>query len=196
MAIPIASRCFDCWRPLTSTGDLFDAYLQRRTQPSPGAVLDHNLQHAVLVDQGGRCQVNDSTYRFADVVLPGSVSRKWVEAHVVGESSLYVDAHVSRFNPFSFRLIFGDLVSMGLIRRLEIESLVVNGSEFVVRLRKTSESSLPERFDPAVRTRLAAQSIAFQARDQMGGVSLPLLQFPQGFFLSSQMPFELGGIPD
>lgn len=127
MAIPIASRCFDCWRPLTSTGELFDAYLHRRSQPSPGAVLDHNLQHAILVNEGLRCQVNDITYRFADVMLPGSTSREWVEARVVGEQFPYVDTHVSRFNPFSFQLILSDLVSMGLIRGLEIESLVVNG---------------------------------------------------------------------
>lgn len=168
MAIPIASRCFDCWQPLTTTGTLFDAFLEQRQQPTPGAILDQALGSAVISIGDIQESVNDATYSFSKIQLPGLMSLDWVRARLKGEKLPYCDTHVSRFNPHSFELILHDLSAMGLLNSLIIDEISVNGLEFIVRLIKMTPQERSGCFDPEKRTALAAKSIAFQARDLMG----------------------------
>ena len=54
---------------------------------------------------------------------------------------IIVDAHVSRFNHFSFELLIRDARAIGILESLIIEEKQLHGSEFLVRLKKDSSNA-------------------------------------------------------
>ena len=162
MAIPIASRCFDCWLPLTTTGMALDRYLMNAAKPTLGAVFDSLKTQAFLTD--GQ-PVHDQSYDVDKIQLKADFNDSFLRSADQLFPSDYVDAHVSRFNPYSFELFLGELHALGLLSSLTEDS-TVNGAEFIVRMcKKGVSASGSVNFTAGKRTELARQSVLFHAQD-------------------------------
>ena len=66
MAIPVGTRCFDCFRPLSTTGQLIDAHRSALVKPSLGAIFDQSANAATYY--GGR-KIGDRTYDLKQVTV-------------------------------------------------------------------------------------------------------------------------------
>ena len=139
MAIPIASRCFDCFKPLTTSGHIIDAYTNSETKPTIGTVFDHRTRSSVHSYEDS---INDLNYNFDSVNLSSSSPfsndaldkgkfQDLINAHKEG----YIDAHCWQFNPYSFELVFKELKSCGFFSKLYIHDVVSMGCEFIVHIK-------------------------------------------------------------
>lgn len=108
LILPDKRCCFDEYMPLTTTGDWLDAHHQGRTRPSPGQVFEH---HADAVARQGRI-----AWPLGDAAPPNLVhdlataADRWRRA----SDDEYIDSHLWRFVPASFRLLVQDLRDLGL----------------------------------------------------------------------------------
>jgi SAM-dependent methyltransferase len=129
LIIPDKRVCFDHFRPLSSTGDLLDAYVRKQTRPSPGSVFEH-VVNAVSLDGKIAWSASDSG-TFALMYEFSEAEKLWKHAC---NSDEYMDAHIWRFVPESFNLIIEDL------QRLRLSGLSIKkaygstGHEFHVAL--------------------------------------------------------------
>lgn len=130
LVIPDKRYCFDYFSSSSSTGNVLDAYAEKRVRPSPGQIFDHiadaskrNGNIAWAADgQGGADEVAHS---FA------AAQAHWAQSVSTTD---YMDAHCWRFTPASFRLLISDLLSLGLIN-LDIKAeFDTAGCEFYVSL--------------------------------------------------------------
>ena len=116
MAIPVGSRCFDCFRPLSSTGQLIDAHEERRTKPTLGALFDQSA--SATTHAGGR-SIEDRTYDINKVAVSacgGSIDAETFAAlQFTQEFGHTGGIHSFVSNPYSFLQIFEDLQACGLL---------------------------------------------------------------------------------
>jgi hypothetical protein len=168
MAIPVGSRCFDCFRPLSSTGQLIDAHQERRTKPTLGALFDHSA--SVATDAGGRT-IGDRTYDIEHVAVSacgGTIDAAACATlqftHEFGHSG---GIHSFVFNPYSFLLIFEDLQACGYLPLLRILQVLDRpGNEFIVHIVRISEAACcPLPLTAERRTELLKQSIIYAIDD-------------------------------
>ena len=164
MAIPIASRCFDCWLPLTTTGMALDRYLLKAPKPTLGAVFDSLMTQAFLSDGQS---VHDQSYDADQIQLNADFDHTFLCTRGQLYPDDYIDAHVSRFNPYSFELFLGELHGLGMLSSLVMQDSAVNGAEFIVRMRKKESHPVAsvKKFSAERRTELARQSVLFHACD-------------------------------
>jgi hypothetical protein len=165
MAIPIASRCFDCFQPLSRTGEFIDAYYLQKTKPSIGNVFDHQASSSKLLSAEG---INDQTYDFDKVIVNafhGVINEEAYNASKQSAEAAYIDSHCWRLNPFQFELIFSDLLACGFVKHLSIAESIVHGSEFVVYLKRAEAANNDVAFTAERRTELLKKSIEFQFSD-------------------------------
>jgi len=168
MAIPVGSRCFDCFRPLSSTGQLIDAHQERRKKPTLGALFDHSA--SVATDAGGRT-IGDRTYNIEQVAVSACGGTIDAEAcamlqftHEFGHSG---GIHSFVFNPYSFLLIFEDLQACGYLPLLRVLQVLDRpGNEFIVHIVRISEAArCPLPMSAERRTELLKQSINYAIDD-------------------------------
>jgi SAM-dependent methyltransferase len=141
LVLPDKRYCFDRFRPLTTTGEILDAFGQRRNRPTPGSVFDHMVNCVTLDGQiswfAGTLGKFGSPYSF-------EYARNLWDQATTGVD--YVDVHVSCFTPASFRLILQDLRSLGLLRLDVTHEFETTGNEFFVTLGQgTSEPLAGDR---------------------------------------------------
>ena len=146
LVIPDKRYCFDRFRPLTTTGEVLDAYRQRRNRPTPGSVFEA-LVNCVTLDgeiswSAGTQGKFESPYSF------GFAQDSWSQA----AAGSYVDVHVSCFTPASFRLILRDLVSLNLLRLEVTHEFETTGDEFFVTLGQGATHSSAKERVPLLRT--------------------------------------------
>ena len=144
MAIPIHTRCFDLYKPLSSTGKLIDAYINKQTNPSLGTVFDHHTLGAYKKDGlpiGTPNQCNKNLKLVWDELEsfqtdPIFSKEAWFKQLTSSHKGGYIDAHCNFFNPISFCLIIADLKMLGLLNELQVHDISEHGCEFIVRLKK------------------------------------------------------------
>ena len=162
MAVPIASRCFDCFLPLTTSGKAIDAYLNDQAEPSPGSIFDNVAYHATLDE---RVCIHDQNYSIDKVVLVNNPGQKFLDLFRC-EGREYIDAHVSRFNHYSFELLIRDALAINILNCLVVDEIHLLGSEFLVRLKKDSSlSDGAKKFNSEDRLALTRKSIEFHCKD-------------------------------
>lgn len=129
LIVPDTRCCFDCLGPLTTTGQVLDAHLQGRTRPTPGQVFDH---HAGAVVR------NDSLAWPLGTDAPPRLIHGMAEAidfmRRAADTDEYIDVHLWRFVPESFRLVVQDLRDLGLIPFVIKRDWPTAGHEFHVTL--------------------------------------------------------------
>ena len=134
MAIPIATRCFDVLRPLTTTGNWLDRMRSRR--PTGGVVFDCMRNLA----EHPKCHIMDhGTYAPGDLKLFGPRIDREFYKDTIQNNNKYIDSHCTVFIPESFLLILYDLAKMEILRKLKVFELTVGDFEFVVHLSKSRE---------------------------------------------------------
>jgi SAM-dependent methyltransferase len=152
LAVPDKRHCFDVLQPLTSTGAVLQAHLDRRTRPPPGAVFDDIAYNAV---RGGAIGWTPADHR----PLEFFASLEAAAAAYESAQRLpgYVDVHVQRFVPSSFRLIMRDLRDIGAIGLREALFHDSVGNEFYMTLSPSGAGC------PVDRLTLAKRAMAEQA---------------------------------
>ena len=151
LAVPIGTRCFDRMRPLSTTGQIIDAYVTNSTKPTPGQIVDHFLN--VSSDANSNVPIHHKYYRSDQLQMPNATStQKWNPDFynwtiATRDSDHYVDSHCWVFNIHSIELILADLVMLGIISNIKLADSWDLGGEFIVTLVKTDELSdeLPNR---------------------------------------------------
>lgn len=141
MAIPDKRTCFDHFRPHSTTGELLEAFWDRRLKPSPSQIFSHIALHAVnhidnaerigwhLGSSPARVTLRDTIKNAFDIAL----------RHRSNENEPYFDAHCWTFSPSSFEAIILDLNALGLIN-MSLRKIVSHGShEFFVHLEKARQ---------------------------------------------------------
>jgi len=117
LAIPDKRYCFDVYRPISTTGDVLQAFVEGRTRHPAGKAFDHVSSLAILTAQGER-------------TLQNSVAAAYDLFKLVQNSSDYHDIHAWQYTPSSFRLIVQDLNALGLLQLREVEFRDTVGPEF------------------------------------------------------------------
>ena len=150
MAIPIHTRCFDLYKPLTSSGKFIDAYINKITAPSLGTVFDH---HTLGAHKRDGTPIGIPHLNNKEVILiwdeieefqtnPQFNKISWFKELQTNLNNGYVDAHCNFFNPYSFCLIMADLKMIGLLNKLKVHQISEHGMEFIVHLRKSDPAEL------------------------------------------------------
>jgi len=178
MAIPIASRCLDCFKPLSTSGSIIDAFLKNNIKPTFGTVFDNRISRSVL-NNSNDYSINSASYDFEKVSLKAShpFPSSGIDKHGFKElldsfNSNHIDSHCWCFNTYSFELIFKELRSCGFFPDLCIDSIETFGSEFIVHIKKSSANSESLGLPDSERTTLVKKSITMLYEDLMVGNNL------------------------
>ncbi|NNN14019.1 MAG: methyltransferase domain-containing protein [Acidimicrobiaceae bacterium] len=128
LVVPDKRYCFDYFRPISSTGDLLDAYELSRTRPSRGQMFDH---FASAASRDGAISWGRDGKGGADSLIHDLASA--VEIYDSKQSE-YVDVHCWCFTLSSFELIIADLRELALTRFVIKERFDTEAGEFYVSL--------------------------------------------------------------
>lgn len=137
LVIPDKRYCFDYFSSTSSTGDVYDAYEEKRVRPSHGQIFDHFSNAAKR--NGNIAWALDGLGGATELLHTISEAKENLkQSH---SSSDYIDVHCWRFTPASFRLLISDLQELGLVN-LEVKAeFDTTGCEFYVALGKKDEQS-------------------------------------------------------
>lgn len=141
LIIPDKRYCFDHFGAASNTGEILDAWHERRTRPTPGQVF-HMYANAVRMN--GQIAWSNSLKGGYELGHPGPLGPHgaaidmWNKA---ASSTEYYDVHCWRFVPASFELLLHDLRLLGLVS-LSVESKYETcGCEFFVVLSRCEKVS-------------------------------------------------------
>lgn len=131
LVVPDKRKCFDLFRPLSSTGQAIEAYTDKRSRHTMTTFLNHWLNVAVKPDGGGCFPLSDN--RPMQFAHPPLGLEDWMG---FSNADHYIDAHAWSWTPSSFELMILELGQLGFINlRTEVVTEAEN-LEFYVRLRK------------------------------------------------------------
>ncbi|MDR3476235.1 MAG: methyltransferase domain-containing protein [Devosia sp.] len=153
LIIPDRRFCFDLLRPVSTAGQMIEAYLGNRSTHSPAALFDHHAYNARR--NGAHIWVERE---------PGSISLTGTPvagyaAAVAANNGAYVDCHGWVFTSSSFRLAIEDLRSLGLIGLGEAAFCDTVGAEFMIELTRAAAATARDRLQLALTAQLEAQQI-------------------------------------
>jgi hypothetical protein len=129
LAIPDRRYCFDYFRPITSTGDVLQAFREGRTRHTPGALFDHL---AYVSRRGGQITWSKEDLSEFEFVHTLDQAAAFFESYSVDAE--YVDCHAWQFTPSSFRLIVKDLSDIRVLHLREHKFHDSIGFEFFATL--------------------------------------------------------------
>ena len=135
LVVPDKRYCFDYFTPLSTTGDLLDAYINKRVKPSSGQVFDHISNASKR--QGNGAWGDDGTGGSPDALMH-TFSEAKAHSHRSATTTEYIDVHCWRFTPASFNLLISDLQGLGLINMEVKAEFGTIGCEFYVTLGKVN----------------------------------------------------------
>jgi SAM-dependent methyltransferase len=141
LAIPDKRFSFDHFRPLTTTGDILQAGIEKRSRHPPGWVFDHFVSEVHLSGLGTWSHGSRGTIAPARSLLDA----KALLDYSCHPDAAYVDIHAWRFTPTSFRLAIEDLNQLGRLT-LNIAQLTDTiGCEFFASMRSDTASTPGDR---------------------------------------------------
>ena len=142
LVIPDKQYCFDYFLPLTTTGQLIDAYDSRCNRPTRGQVFD-SYSHSSSM--GGTISWDNSTQGKLELIHTLGFCKDTFRQ--MSADKTYIDTHCWKFIPKSFQLIINDLNFLELID-LKIENgFNTRGCEFFFTLAKGSMTDYKERLN-------------------------------------------------
>lgn len=130
LVVPDRRRCFDFFRPASTTGSVLQAHFEGRTQHSPGSAFDFVANYAELEPPSPDVPAGRFT-------LPNHVTAAMNACHRFRNASGYEDCHAWVFTPSSFRLITSDLNAMEILALREAGFWATPIFEFVTILSRT-----------------------------------------------------------
>lgn len=133
LAVPDKRKCFDFFRPISTTGDAVVAFMEKRSRHTAKTHFDHLMHHG---HRGGSPGWSIETQ--TPFVLAGSIE-SGMDALALSERAEYVDAHAWMFTPSSFELMILELRALGLLS-LAVETVQPQPhTEFLAWLRPCEE---------------------------------------------------------
>lgn len=141
LVVPDKRYCFDHFGMMTSTGNLLDAYAEKRTHPSPGTVFDH-VANATKFEGNVTWHGGSEGENYELIHTLDQARDLWQQ---VSKEHIYVDSHCWRFVPESFLLILSDLNMLGLIQLGIAQHFPTVGCEFFVTLGRDIAASSQDR---------------------------------------------------
>ncbi|MGU3539255.1 class I SAM-dependent methyltransferase [Methylobacterium sp. A54F] len=145
LAVPDKRFCFDLFQPLSTTGAILQANLDARRKPTPGAVFDSVAYDMLRGGRIGWAAESDEAPVFNATL---DAARRVFE--ICAASPNYVDVHVWRFVPSSFRLIVDDLFNLGRSPLREAAFRPGTGHEFYVALARNGAGPGTARAELAI----------------------------------------------
>jgi SAM-dependent methyltransferase len=131
LAIPDKRYCFDYFQPLTTTGMVLAAHVERRSRHTQCVAFDHL---AYAVENGGVGawgQHPSGEFRFFHLLEEAFDLFSTIEA-----CESYVDLHTWRFTPASFQLLLLELARLGKTDWKVERTTAAEGCEFFAWLRR------------------------------------------------------------
>jgi hypothetical protein len=172
LAIPDKRFCFDLLKPLTTAGDLIQAFVEKRVRPTLGQYYNAMAMHSLKAGQpafpGETGMDNISLQNH-----PKDVYHNALQAH---QSLSYVDIHAWTFTPSSFAAAMRLLDSSGL-SKLSLEQIEADGIyEFFVTFskysdRRNSETDTRDNSDLILQSLILSFKEEQQARFPLGSPS-------------------------
>ncbi len=129
LAIPDKRRCFDVFRPRSSTGAVLQAHLEGRTRHTPGEVFDYYAHYALRDGEIAWAAGHDGELSF-EYDLPRA-QEAYNQARI---SEAYQDVHAWCFTGSSFRMVVSDLNALGELDLREQAFGEAPGIEFYISL--------------------------------------------------------------
>lgn len=130
LAVPDKRFSFDVLRPLSSTGEVLQARLERRQRHTPGRIFDEGAYNVLRGGALAWCADNQDALSF---FRPLADARALYE-QVLQADAGYIDIHAWQFTPSSFRLIVNDLHEIGALGLREAAFHDGLGGEFITSL--------------------------------------------------------------
>lgn len=140
LVVPDKRHCFDMFQPLTSTGQFIQAHLDGRTQPGLGTIFDDRAYNAVRDESIG--WTSDAVGKLRFFLCSKQAAAAFDQDQ---RSKHYIDVHVWKFVPSSFRLIINDLNLFGYMELRENSFFDSVGNEFYITLSRNGEGSGVDR---------------------------------------------------
>lgn len=147
LVIPDKRYCFDYFRWPSSTGDVLQAYFEKRRRHTPGTVFDYFSMASSL---NGNIAWGQNQSGAIALIHTLAEAKNMMEASAQG--SEYVDVHQWRFTPASLRLILSDLQALHLVTLSEISSFDTTGCEFFMSLAKSTQHPTTDRLQLSLQT--------------------------------------------
>jgi SAM-dependent methyltransferase len=143
MAVPDKRACFDFFRPHSGTGELLDAWHERRERPSFAQIFGQTAYNAGLRGRDGVTGAFTIDDNPGQVTLLGDVAQAYAtwRALIDSNDTGYHDTHCWTFTPSSLELILTELILLGIIAFDIVAVSPPLGCEFFVHLRKRPESA-------------------------------------------------------
>lgn len=138
LVIPDKRYCFDYFSSSSLTGNVLDAYAEKRVRPSHGQIFDH---FANASKRNGNIAWSSDGLGGADALVHTFAD---AQAHWARSASAmdYIDVHCWRFTPASFRLLISDLNGLGLSALNIKAEFDTTGCEFYVSLGRNGDVSM------------------------------------------------------
>ncbi|MES0017234.1 methyltransferase domain-containing protein [Mesorhizobium sp. M0036] len=164
LAVPDKRYCFDALRPLSTVGQVIQAYIDKRKRHTAG----------VLFDQAYYCSSKAQAIVWIEPTLDDLSlvnSNESAKSHFdsIKDSTDYQDAHGWQFTPSSFRYMINKLRSLGYIKSGEI-SLHKNNNEYMCEFYITlSKNAAPSQYSDIDMLKQTEQEIRdiYMNRDEM-----------------------------
>lgn len=133
LIVPDKRYCFDYFRWPSSTGDVLQAYTEKRSRHSPGTVFDY-FSNVVKMGEMIAWAQGTPADEFSYIHTFEQAKQLWKQAQTTND---YIDVHSWRFTPSSFKLILHDLNALGITQLTEVCSFDSTGCEFYITLGKS-----------------------------------------------------------
>jgi hypothetical protein len=145
LMLPDRRFTFDYFRPVSTLGDMLEAYLDGRTRHDARHLYDHNAMSALRDGAYAWADRGDGTFSFSGAVAAGY-------AAAIAPPGEYVDCHAWVFVPSSFRLLLKDMHAAGLTGLGELEFHDSVGLEFFVVVSASADPCPLDRVELGRRT--------------------------------------------
>lgn len=132
LVVPDKRYCFDYFSPLTSTGDVIDAWIEKRTKPSPGQIFDYFSNSAKRGE--AIAWANDGVGGATKLSHEFHEAKFYLQKAI--DSQEYIDVHCWRFIPSTFELIISDLNKLDFLNLNIVKQFETSGCEFYISLSK------------------------------------------------------------
>ncbi len=154
LAVPDKRMCFDCLKPVSTVGEALQAFIEKRTRHTPGALFDHIAQ---------ACSKGTDEIWAAAAVDELRYKHTKMDALELFKDSIetgrYHDVHAWHFTPSSFRSFMKTLNEIGYTDLGEAEFFTPGGHEFHVALSKSAPPCAISYRDLTLRTELELRAI-------------------------------------
>jgi hypothetical protein len=162
LAVPDKRLCFDCMRPVSTTGELIEAFKAKRQRHSYAAIFDA-LAYDTRPPDGAPSWAKGASFapRF-NGSLDGPVAL--LKDHGSSDAP-YLDVHGWVFTPASFALMLFELQVLGYVTWRVAKILEQDAVEFIAVLERGGTSRLSSDAVAALRMQLLIKQLE-EARDQ------------------------------